>query len=98
MFSFAANPFKKILISFLTLRAYHSAKNIQIMPSALVVLPPGAEEMEFVGSVDILRRAGVTRKKLLSNCHKSIKYFFRSPLLLQDSMESSQLSAHETLS
>lgn len=31
------------------------------MPSAIVVLPPGAEEMEFVGSVDILRRAGVRK-------------------------------------
>lgn len=29
------------------------------MPNALVVLPPGGEEMEFVGSVDVLRRAGV---------------------------------------
>lgn len=44
------------------------------MPSALVVLPPGAEEMEFVGSVDILRRAGVkTNQNLLCNCHKSVK-------------------------
>lgn len=30
------------------------------MPSALVILPPGAEEIEFVGSVDLLRRAGVS--------------------------------------
>ncbi|CRK97028.1 CLUMA_CG010349, isoform A [Clunio marinus] len=30
------------------------------MPSAVVVLPAGAEEMEFVASVDVLRRAGVT--------------------------------------
>lgn len=30
------------------------------MPTAIVVLPPGAEEMEFVGSVDVLRRAGVS--------------------------------------
>lgn len=37
------------------------------MPSAVVVLPPGAEEMEFVGTVDILRRAGVICDKLLEN-------------------------------
>lgn len=30
------------------------------MPSAVVILPTGAEEMEFVGSVDVLRRAGVS--------------------------------------
>lgn len=36
-----------------------SAKKSIKMPSAVVVLSPGAEEMEFVGSVDVLRRAGV---------------------------------------
>jgi hypothetical protein len=30
------------------------------MVKAVVVLAPGAEELEFVGSVDILRRAGVS--------------------------------------
>lgn len=29
------------------------------MPSALVILAEGAEEIEFVGTVDVLRRAGV---------------------------------------
>lgn len=29
------------------------------MPSAVVILAEGTEEMEFVGSVDVLRRAGV---------------------------------------
>lgn len=29
------------------------------MSSALVILATGVEEMEFVGSVDVLRRAGV---------------------------------------
>lgn len=38
---------------------YYSTKGLK-MPSAVVILPPGAEEMEFVGSVDILRRAGVS--------------------------------------
>lgn len=37
---------------------YFSTKIFK-MPSAVVILPPGAEEMEFVGSVDVLRRAGV---------------------------------------
>lgn len=31
------------------------------MPSAVVVLPTGAEEIEFVGTVDVLRRAGVRK-------------------------------------
>lgn len=30
-----------------------------IMPTALVILAEGAEEIEFVGTVDVLRRAGV---------------------------------------
>lgn len=30
------------------------------MSKAVVILAPGAEEMEFVGSVDVLRRAGVS--------------------------------------
>lgn len=30
-----------------------------IMPSALIILAEGAEEIEFVGTVDVLRRAGV---------------------------------------
>lgn len=34
------------------------------MPSAVVVLAPGAEEIEFVGSVDVLRRAGVSYLKI----------------------------------
>lgn len=37
------------------------------MPSAVVVLPPGAEEMEFVGTVDVLRRAGVTTDEFIEN-------------------------------
>lgn len=36
------------------------------MPTALVVLPAGAEEMEFVGTVDVLRRAGVRKKKFIN--------------------------------
>lgn len=31
--------------------------------TALVLLVPGAEEMEFVVAVDVLRRAGVCKKK-----------------------------------
>lgn len=30
------------------------------MASALVILPTGAEEVEFVGTVDLLRRGGVS--------------------------------------
>jgi putative intracellular protease/amidase len=35
--------------------------NISVnMATALAILPPGAEEIEFVASVDVLRRAGVS--------------------------------------
>lgn len=34
-------------------------KIFSIMPSALVILAEGAEEIELVGTVDVLRRAGV---------------------------------------
>lgn len=35
------------------------------MSSALVILVEGVEEMEFVGSVDVLRRAGVKSRNYL---------------------------------
>lgn len=41
-------------------RSCFSTLRLTNMPTAVVILPPGAEEMEFVGSVDILRRAGVS--------------------------------------
>lgn len=47
----------KNLISFAEILFSSQSTN---MPVAVVVLPPGAEEIEFVGSVDILRRAGVS--------------------------------------
>lgn len=37
------------------------------MSKAVVILPSGAEEMEFVGSVDVLRRAGVSFTKISIN-------------------------------
>lgn len=54
------------------------------MVKAVVVLPPGAEELEFVASVDILRRAGVS----FSSCFKILKFidqiFYRLMLLWVD--------------
>lgn len=49
----------KLLTKYPARSCLFSTKNLT-MPSAIVVLPPGAEEMEFVGSVDVLRRAGVS--------------------------------------
>lgn len=41
------------------------------MVKAVVVLAPGAEEVEFVGSVDLLRRANVSLIILMPN------YYYR---------------------
>lgn len=49
----------KFVAKFAVSRALNFATKSVRMPSAVVVLPPGAEEIEFVGSVDVLRRAGV---------------------------------------
>lgn len=53
-----SNVFSRVFLT----RAFIDFKSKK-MPSAIVVLPPGAEEMEFVGSVDVLRRAGVRELK-----------------------------------
>jgi hypothetical protein len=59
MFLFPAKFIQTNLLTFSAITScYFTTKNVK-MPSAVVVLPPGAEEIEFVGSVDILRRAGV---------------------------------------
>jgi hypothetical protein len=60
MFSFARNA-GKFLISSIAFKSNFHTSNLLKMPTAVVVLPPGAEEMEFVGSVDILRRGGVRK-------------------------------------
>lgn len=61
----------KFVIKSAVFRVLNFATKSVRMPSAVVVLPPGAEEIEFVGSVDVLRRAGV-------NCFslKSLKFIY----------------------
>ena len=56
-----------VLLGVLKKSAFHFVKRCQstvTMPSALLVLAEGAEEMETVITADVLRRGGVSRSRL----------------------------------
>lgn len=77
MFIYVASKIKKkSLVKNFTLSARHLTTKFLKMPSAVVVLPPGAEEMEFVGSVDVLRRAGVSEIEQNKICTTFGKSYF----------------------